>query len=122
MDLHYSQTVDVCSTPELCFNPLWIYTTLKHLCKLLVDFQCFNPLWIYTTLKHDSPAIFFFLCFNPLWIYTTLKLIASDSLSLMASIPYGFTLLSNKASENDPDRKLQSPMDLHYSQTSPLFN
>ena len=34
--------------------------------------------------------------FNPLWIYTTLKRFCRICMDILASIPYGFTLLSNK--------------------------
>ena len=39
---------------EISLNPLWIYTTLKHIPSLCHIPDSLNPLWIYTTLKPVS--------------------------------------------------------------------
>ena len=51
MDLHYSQTKRVQSDIKSGLNPLWIYTTLKHMLMTTQQTYRLNPLWIYTTLK-----------------------------------------------------------------------
>ena len=55
---------------------------------------------------------------NPLWIYTTLKPFLLDILDNSVWIPYGFTLLSNKTFSISATNWFESPMDLHYSQTT----
>ena len=66
MDLHYSQTVVGWLLIDDSFNPLWIYTTLKHY--FLHHWQTlgFNPLWIYTTLKLEHSMNEPVSSFNPL--------------------------------------------------------
>ena len=60
---------------EISLNPLWIYTTLKHIPSLCHIPDSLNPLWIYTTLKLPDCPCYGHRGLNPLWIYTTLKLL-----------------------------------------------
>ena len=95
MDLHYSQTCYLVINVNLSFNPLWIYTTLKLLSVVCGMLGCFNPLWIYTTLKQLWDGYSLMIASIP-YGFTLLSNITSYIIGrLWASIPYGFTLLSN---------------------------
>ena len=95
----------------ISFNPLWINTTLKRSFLHYFATHSFNPLWINTTLKrnrHRCPA---WSGFNPLWINTTLKHWRAIGMTVIVSIPYGLTLLSNLTCGHTRPHWFQSPMD-----------
>ena len=96
MDLHYSQTKTASFVPWPSFTTLWIYTILKHRHPPIEVVRRFTTLWIYTILKP-------FLIRPALWA---------------VSLPYGFTLFSNKRSWRKQRPQFYYLMDLHYSQTS----
>ena len=58
-----------------------------------------------------------FVSFTTLWIYTILKRIRAYCRMLFVSLPYGFTLFSNKTAQKVCRGKFHYLMDLHYSQT-----
>ena len=140
MKLHHSQTINSSISDIICFSTLWNYTTLKHSCPATRDGLCFSTLWNYTTLKPALEYVYRYVCFSTLWNYTTLKLILKVSISLLVSVPYEITLLSNVfvmysqnvwvsvpyeitllSNENRTyytKEQFQYLMKLHYSQTS----
>ena len=80
------------------FTTLWIYTILK-LCRCTARrYDSFTTLWIYTILKLDGEPYGVSDCFTTLWIYTILKRSSALKAPLNVSLPYGFTLFSNKES------------------------
>ena len=118
MDLHYSQTVGRPPEASYCFTTLWIYTILKHVVTMDGRRHRFTTLWIYTILKREDRLPHPALCFTTLWIYTILKLVALVKRTKEVSLPYGFTLFSNKTAQKVCRGKFHYLMDLHYSQTA----
>ena len=161
MDLHYSQTIHSVVFPQCGFTTLWIYTILKPLSFQRFRGRSFTTLWIYTILKLTPATSWYRTGFTTLWIYTILKLnqrpctlrVRFTTLWIytilkqwsplrvqeQVSLPYGFTLFSNRATKCDFDLFVSLPygftlfsnydcfswqfnefhylMDLHYSQT-----
>ena len=74
MDLHYSQTATTEHKPAHSFTTLWIYTILKQRAKMARCSCCFTTLWIYTILKPNR----------------------AQYCPCSVSLPYGFTLFSNR--------------------------
>ena len=99
MNLHYSQTTSPFCPVHLSLIFLWIYTTLKPICRSISNRQCLIFLWIYTTLKLHTRAT------------ATAKVWYS----------YEFTLLSNKKNGIRIFYAFDIPMNLHYSQTNMKF-
>ena len=120
MDLHYSQTIIDYERSNNSFTTLWIYTILKHRRGSKALFKRFTTLWIYTILKRVSGAQCVDLGFTTLWIYTILKQMYLFFSTLLVSLPYGFTLFSNRVGERLEVDKFHYLMDLHYSQTRQL--
>ena len=104
MDLHYSQTLTVCSTQALAFespmdlhysqtvrrvlyrhkqfeSPMDLHYSQTIVCKNASPVGL-NPLWIYTTLKLNLWRYLCLFGLNPLWIYTTLKRAGMQSTAL----------------------------------------
>ena len=96
MNLHYSQTSVVHPILLASFTTLWIYTILKPRRYYFIIKLSFTTLWIYTILKQQSILLDFNVGFTTLWIYTILKLVARLTLMVAVSLPYGFTLFSNR--------------------------
>ena len=80
----------------LGFTTLWIYTILKQGQTLLLLDICFTTLWIYTILKHTDSLHLIGDGFTTLWIYTILKPVQKQHAAVCVSLPYGFTLFSNR--------------------------
>ena len=78
----------------------------------------FTTLWIYTILKHGELFSTIQNSFTTLWIYTILKLQQLLQLFKNVSLPYGFTLFSNRSFSNADNGWFHYLMDLHYSQTT----
>ena len=87
MNLHYSQTVMVQRVTPISFTTLWIYTILKQ------D-------------KSQKGAA---LCFTTLWIYTILKQGAIICNMCSVSLPYEFTLFSNRPLVGKPNDLVSLP-------------
>ena len=162
MDLHYSQTSKLRQATCACFTTLWIYTILKPALRTSCCVVGFTTLWIYTILKLGRPNEQPAAGFTTLWIYTILKLcqpVYGDSdkfhylmdlhysqtncrcgnwwrcvslpygftlfsnrlvllmLTRLVSLPYGFTLFSNCPCVVRSNPQFHYLMDLHYSQT-----
>ena len=99
------------------FTTLWIYTILKlNQCDSVLQLR-FTTLWIYTILKPAACVSLPPPSFTTLWIYTILKLYVMRSVHLNVSLPYGFTLFSNRTHCHSPPFWFHYLMDLHYSQT-----
>ena len=96
MDLHYSQTWGLLFTIQTGFTTLWIYTILKHSGSAGRYSLRFTTLWIYTILKLQRNSLLQIVSFTTLWIYTILKLTGWQDFNNTVSLPYGFTLFSNK--------------------------
>ena len=77
MDLHYSQTDDDTYTGQIAFH-------------YLMDLHYSQTINSYTSKC---------MCFTTLWIYTILKPAVFASRTGTVSLPYGFTLFSNKVGQ-----------------------
>ena len=78
----------------------------------------FTTLWIYTILKLGLAVNNRWNGFTTLWIYTILKPVAVSWCPPAVSLPYGFTLFSNTATQLNQIYQFHYLMDLHYSQTA----
>ena len=99
------------------FTTLWIYTILKQACHLVTQRLSFTTLWIYTILKLGGDLVGTTNGFTTLWIYTILKRKHTYFRSSSVSLPYGFTLFSNRWQIITLSDSFHYLMDLHYSQT-----
>ena len=91
------------------FSALWIYTILKLRPIKQPSVECFTTLWIYTILK---PYHFLWQTgqsFTTLWIYTILKQLEVWNPVQVVSLPYGFTLFSNRWGGADEGGRVSLP-------------
>ena len=119
MNLHYSQTVNLCIAVNLWFFYHMNLHYSQTFYRLHTNIFGFSTIWIYTTLKLPKPAYRLTNSFSTIWIYTTLKLcfvLTSDNLSFF----YHMNLHYSQTNVFPEIRKgwFFYHMNLHYSQTS----
>ena len=117
MDLHYSQTMGTNCLHRTQFHylmDLHYSQTLLRVRKSPNLFHYLMDLHYSQTDRRRGSAVD---RFTTLWIYTILKLKQCGRSSTTVSLPYGFTLFSNKSDAERHIYPFHYLMDLHYSQT-----
>ena len=117
MDLHYSQTDDDTYTGQIAFHYLMDLHYSQTINSYTSKCMCFTTLWIYTILK---PAVFASRTGTvslPYGFTLFSNKVGQWLDTLNVSLPYGFTLFSNTAEYSSAGGLFHYLMDLHYSQT-----
>ena len=118
MDLHYSQTDDDTYTGQIAFHYLMDLHYSQTINSYTSKCMCFTTLWIYTILK---PAVFASRTGTvslPYGFTLFSNKVGQWLDTLNVSLPYGFTLFSNSYSAYASTDWFHYLMDLHYSQTN----
>ena len=117
MDLHYSQTPLLLPVKPHQFHYLMDLHYSQTPGSLITEGYKFHYLM---DLHYSQTATIInerCISFTTLWIYTILKLAVLLLWRMLVSLPYGFTLFSNKYGYKKSPGPFHYLMDLHYSQT-----